>query len=496
MNGTDLLNTFMQRGCLPHQAELAAAFFAPDSARIHVLVSAPGLGKGFVAGAIVDHALASGQARRILLLSPSGLLTQWLSTIQRWHPGVPLIVVDRRGLRELEASRGVGEDFWPARAVVLMSVDFAKQADVADLLTCASWDLLVVDELQVITPETTQVLVGLLGRCPKMRVLCLATGRVRADPGIDTSAEYLRGAAITVWSPENLRDNEGKPLLPEVRFEWIAHERNADEVAILTHLQDFLQTIKTWNPATRMIAVTLLEAASSSLFALEQRLERLLQRRNELVHGMARVSDTMAEAGDLDTMEPRPQNMSEEMRMLLELDGLTEPLLRMLGDVTTDSKCDALVGLLNTLEVEDSREGRVCLLTRFVDTATYLEIALRDHYSHVRVLTGSLELREREQIVADFARSGGVLIATEAVEGVLPEVASVVFYDLPLKPGVLEGRLGAFVRVGRHGPIRVFAFADETRTLGIERLQRQVAETKAAVGEDEIEHALFSKGIS
>lgn len=496
MNHADLLTAFKQRGCFPHQAEFAAAFFAPDSANKHLLVSAPGFGKGFAAGAIVNHALSSGLAHRILVLCPSALLAQWHDTIQRGDPSVPLLIVDRPRLRELEDSRPVGEDFWPANVVVVMSMEFAKREDVAASLNRVSWDCLVVDEVQLVTPQNRRgkVLMELLSRSPKMRVLCLRVGGVSAGSEFDTSSDLFHDAAVTVWSRESVRDHEGRPLLPEVHIEWITHHRQPDEAAVLARLQELLRWMTdSGDPLSRFIAVTMLQSASSSLFALEQRLRRLRQRRNELVHGITGVVDDEPDDEEAEADKPIAPPKDDQVRIQLELAEIATPILQMLEEVTTDSKCDALLQMLCSLRVQDGAERRVCVFTRFIDTATYLESALRDRYSQIRVLTGSLEFAEREQIVGDFARNGGVLIATESMATIIPEVAAVVFYDLPLSPSVLEARIGQFVRVGRHGPIHVFAFTDESGALVIERLQKKIAEVKAALGEQEIDSVLFSK---
>ena len=283
------------------------------------------------------------------------------------------------------------------------------------------------------------------------------------------------------------------PLLPEVPTEWIAYHRQTDETGVLARLQNSLRSVRDTNPQTRLIAVTLLQSASSSLFALEQRLRRIHQRRNALVHGIAENTENEPDAERIGADEPIVAAEGDQIASYLELAEIASPLLQMLEEVTTDSKYDTLLQLLNTLGVRDGNERRVCVFTRFVDTATYLESSLRDRYSQVRVLTGSQEFGEREQIVGEFARNGGVLIATESMATTIPEVAAVVLYDLPLNPAVLEARIGQFVRVGLHCPIRIFAFTDETDALVIERLQRKIAEVKEVLGEQEIDRVLFSK---
>lgn len=105
-------------------------------------------------------------------------------------------------------------------------------------------------------------------------------------------------------------------------------------------------------------------------------------------------------------------------------------------------------------------------------------------------------MADRERAITEFNQMGGVLIATESVETLIPEVAVAVFYDLPLNPVVLEARIGQFVRVGRRVPIRVVAFADESHSLLIERLQRKIAEVKEVLSGPEIDKALldFNRG--
>jgi superfamily II DNA or RNA helicase len=110
MNDVTFQKAFTDVGCLPHQATFAASFLAVDSPRKHLLVSAPGMGKGFVSALIVNNALLSGQARRVLVLSRSALVAQWQELIRRGQPDVPVMIVDRHLLREMDASQPVGAE--------------------------------------------------------------------------------------------------------------------------------------------------------------------------------------------------------------------------------------------------------------------------------------------------------------------------------------------------------------------------------------------------
>lgn len=494
MNNSVLQKTFIDEGCLPHQAEFAADFFAPDSARTHLLVSAPGMGKAFVSTAIVNHVMSTGQAHRVLVLAPAALLSQWQEMIGRGDAATPVMIVDRRRLRELEDSQPVGQEIWPANAVVVVSFDFAKQADVASAITRCSWDLLVVDEVELTSPRTqrAKLLLDLKDRSHQMRILLLHTRRWDTSES-EKAEELLRDAAVTVWNRDTLRDHQGRPILPEVRMEWMAYRRQPEEAEALAKLQDAVRSLDMTNAQMRLAATTLLQSASSSPFALEQRLRRIRQRRNELVHGVEVNVPTEVEAEELGMDEPESDNSGDLVRGYVELSVLTEPLLKVLEDLPSDSKFDALVSFLDSVGTIGSPERRVCVFTRFVDTATYLLSTLQEECPHVMLLTGEIAFADREQIIANFAKEGGILIATEAVKMPIPEVAAVVFYDLPLNPTVFEARIGQFVRVGRRGPIRVVAFTDESNALAIERLQRKITEVKETLSKQEIDETLFSK---
>ena len=163
------------------------------------------------------------------------------------------------------------------------------------------WDLLVVDEVQLASPHTLRGMVveDLIAGNPQMRVLLLQAGGLWSTAEADMSAELFRDAAVTVWTCETLRDHQGKPLLPEVRMEWISYRRQPEEAEVLSRLQDSLRSLDTTNATLRLAAATLMQSASSSFFALEQRLRRIRQRRNELVHGIGEDQETWPDAEEV-----------------------------------------------------------------------------------------------------------------------------------------------------------------------------------------------------
>jgi hypothetical protein len=482
MNTKDPLNSFLERGCLPHQAEFAAKVLAPGSSKKHLLISVPGMGKAFVTAMICNHALAIGQAKRILVLTPSAFVSHWHDLIRRGNFDDSIVTVDRRKFREMEAAVGRGDSPWPATGIVIMSADFAKQADMAEALTRTKWDLLVVDEAQNLSIQSQRymLLTGLLEGSPDMQVLFLGTTRV------DTKSNRLvRGAATTVWSRESVRSHDGRPLFPKVHLEWLSYKRQPDEVNMLQLLQDSLRPMQASNASMQLIATTLMQTASSSLFALEQALNRLRLRRSEVMHGR----DTFGENdyGLKAVVADELTAIGYDADAVRDVVNLASDLLQNLKDVETDSKFDRLLEVLKTPGLTANSDRRVCVFTRYVDTATYLESALSEHHPRVATLTGNLSSSEQEHIVAQFAQSGGILITTDAMTTAIPKVAAAIFYDLPLDPAVLDARIGQFFQVGIGGPVRFFAFADDSMVLIIEKLQRKLAEVDKALGKAELQ---------
>lgn len=113
-----------------------------------------GLGKTVEAGMLLRYAWLSGRAKRILILTPKAVMTQWQIELRekfnlnwplydgkslRWYPS-PLM----KGRDEQE----VGRDEWHQQAFVIASSHLMRRRDrQAELLEAAEpWDLIILDE--------------------------------------------------------------------------------------------------------------------------------------------------------------------------------------------------------------------------------------------------------------------------------------------------------------------------------------------------------------
>ena len=103
-----------------------------------LLADEVGLGKTIEACLLLREYLLRGLARRVLILVPAPLVSQWEDEL-----------LGKFGLEFTVAGRGVHSsrpDFWSNTDRVLASLSFAKSAKRAPQVSRAQWDLVIVDE--------------------------------------------------------------------------------------------------------------------------------------------------------------------------------------------------------------------------------------------------------------------------------------------------------------------------------------------------------------
>ena len=112
-----------------------------------------GLGKTIEAGMILRHAWISGLAKRILILTPAGVMRQWQAELYEkfnlrapMYTGSKLVWPDYHG-RVGELERPVDRASWAAEPLVLASSHLVRRKErQRELIEAEDWDLLVLDE--------------------------------------------------------------------------------------------------------------------------------------------------------------------------------------------------------------------------------------------------------------------------------------------------------------------------------------------------------------
>jgi len=118
-----------------------------------LLADEVGLGKTIEAGLLIRHAWISGLAKRILILTPAGILRQWQGELyEKLNLLVPIytgnsLVWPEHHARTTPLEKKVGRSEWTREPMVLASSQLMRRRErQGELLDADGWDLLVLDE--------------------------------------------------------------------------------------------------------------------------------------------------------------------------------------------------------------------------------------------------------------------------------------------------------------------------------------------------------------
>jgi superfamily II DNA or RNA helicase len=452
-----------QDNLLSHQLEFRDHFLAEKSRARQLLLAPTGLGKGYVAQVIADQVVREESDGKALFLVPAGLREQFASALGEWAPPYSVESVDRRRLREI-LSGAQGDDVWPCPSIVVMSIEFARQEDVTPLLLGSRWSLLVVDEAHLV-------------RGPRMRLireLADIADRVLLLSAVDAEVvtSELPDLEVVRWS-RDVVDAAGRRLLvavPRARH-VVDYARSQEEASLAAAFLRLIQEgiIEREAPQLDLIRRVMMNALASSRSALEQTLLRQLDKLSadfdlRLATGQPMqtqegTSEVETETNFLELLSGSPvwKQTGDASRRLTEL-------VARLDALPADTKAGALRTLIDTLRRRE--EGApICIFTSFAATAEYLAEVLAES-TDVFLLTGAMAVEARTEAAARVFATGGVLIATHAVQGMdLSTSHLAVHYDLPERELQMEQRWGRLDRVGQTETVQAFAFRDQLRTL-------------------------------
>lgn len=218
---------------LPHQIHALSRAISGDRVR-YLLADEVGLGKTIEAGLVMRELKLRGLVRRILVVSPKGIATQWVAEMQtHFNEQFQLVLGDDIGTLQRLAPQfgknaGHRNSAWSMFDQVIVSLDSVKPMDkrrgwtaervaeynrsrFEDLIT-AGWDLVVVDEAHRLGGSTDQVARYKLGK-----------GLAEAAPYVLLlSATPHQGKTDAFHRLMNLLDDDAFPDMDSVSRERVA----------------------------------------------------------------------------------------------------------------------------------------------------------------------------------------------------------------------------------------------------------------------------------
>jgi superfamily II DNA or RNA helicase len=526
----DVLLAPLEAGVIPLPHQLYALTRAVTGDRVrYLLADEVGLGKTIEAGLIFRELKLRGLVKRVLVVAPKGLVTQWVQEMQT-HFGEEfrLLTPSEFSLwRNLTGSENVWRHFDQAvcpldsikpverrRGWSREKLEAYNQERLGDLID-AGWDLIICDEAHRLGGSTEQVARYRLGKAlaeaaPYLLLLSATPHQGKTDGFQRLMAlldrdEFIPAGSIRkekvvpfVIRTEKRRaiNEKGDPLFMP-RLTKLTPVRWEEKHKLQQHLYESVTEYVRlgYNQAMRqnrqylgflMILMQRLVTSSTQAIAsaLERRLE-VLQSTNLTATDEEPPEDNIEEQDSQEQLEELLatrlaglQNEKEEVKLLLDL-------ARRCQAQGPDARAETLLNILYENQREENNpELKYLIFTEFVPTQNMLRDFLEQHGFPVVCLNGSMDLEERRRVQRQFAEEARVLVSTDAGgEGLNLQFAHIIInYDLPWNPMRIEQRIGRVDRIGQKHPVKAFNLIFED---SVELRVQEVLEDKLATILDE-----------
>lgn len=507
---------------LPHQLHVLNRAMENNNIR-YILADEVGLGKTIEAGMIIRELKSRGLVSRILVVCPTGLVTQWSSEMQeKFHEKFQVVLPsDYDTIRRLTDNDDVYGQFdqviSPMDSIKPIEkhagwsqekVDQYNKERIYSIIN-SGWDLIIIDEAHRVAGSSGEVARYKLGNLlsqasPYLLLLSATPHNGKTEPFLRLirllDAELFPNAKSIVReqvAPFLIRtekreaiDNNGNLLFKKrlthlVTISW--DERNCLQRELYEMVSAYVA--KTYNKALRnrkknmcmiFLLIIMQRMVTSSTAAIRQSLERrlnVLLEQSTYIGNLKEedLDELNIEDGVEDAIKAVSLNMEQEIEELKQIISLAKQAQFQ----NQDAKVEPLLNEIDAILSED-RTQKVIIFTEFVATQAYLQELLTKRGYSVTILNGGMSIDERNAAMQEFKNSTGIFISTDAGgEGLNLQFANIIInYDLPWNPMKIEQRCGRVDRIGQQRDVHIYNFIlGET----VENRVREVLEKKLSV---------------
>lgn len=507
---------------LPHQLHVLNRAMETNNIR-YILADEVGLGKTIEAGMIIKELKSRGLVQRVLVVCPTGLVTQWASEMQeKFHEKFQVILPsDYDTIRRLTDADDVYGQFDQVISPMDSIKPIEKHAGWTDervekyneeriySIINSGWDLIIIDEAHRVAGSSGEVARYKLGyllsqASPYLLLLSATPHNGKTEPFLrlvrllDEAAfpnaksivkEQVAPYLIRTEKREAI-DNNGNLLFKNrvthlVELNW--DERHTLQRELYEMVSSYVS--KTYDKARRnrkknmcliFLLIIMQRMVTSSTAAVRQSLERRLQvLKTQSMRIGSLTEEDLAELDIEDGVEEAIEAMS------LDIDAEIEELERIIVVAKQaefqypDVKVEKLVDTIDEILSED-RNQKIIVFTEFVATQTYLRKLLENRGFTVTILNGGMNIEERNEALLEFKTKSNIFISTDAGgEGLNLQFSNIIInYDLPWNPMKIEQRCGRADRIGQQRDVHIYNFII---TDTVERRVREVLEEKLSV---------------
>ncbi|WP_066257563.1 DEAD/DEAH box helicase [Neobacillus drentensis] len=417
---------------LPHQLETAKQVIENMNGKA-ILADEVGLGKTIEAGLILKEYMIRGLVKKVLILVPASLVTQWSMELNNKF-FIPAISQRKSYV-------------WEQCDVVVSSIDTAKRNPHRDIIFKQDYDLIIIDEAHKLKNNKTKNYEFVQNLKKKFCLLLTATpiqNRIEeifnlvsllkpGHLGSETAFfEKYKRDARSLNDNEHLKELVNKVMIRNRRadtgIEWtkrhvetIPIECTAEEKDLYESITD-LKSEGNWIQTSSFSVMTLQREACSSREAVFYTLKNMLQKKEN----------------------PTPA-FEEQIQYLI----------KKVEAVQKNSKAE------KALELIQKVNDKVIIFTEYRATQMYLQWYLKQHGISSVPFRGGFKRGKKDWMRELFQKHAQVLIATEAGgEGINLQFCNhIINFDLPWNPMRLEQRIGRIHRLGQEKDVMIYNFA-------------------------------------
>lgn len=453
---------------LSHQLFIAEEVSKRPNPRV-LLSDEVGLGKTIEAGLIFHKLWMSGEVKRVLILTPSTLVHQWLTELYRKFNVLFNIMTAEHAL-ELKQTHPELNPYLAHQCIIQNIHETVENENLRESLLKSYWDLLIVDEAQHLqwssdAPSIAYSIVETLSVNSGGVLLLTATPR---QLGLESHFSRLK-----ILDPERFHDFEG--FVKEAdRYQAIAKLTDSilegdfknlkKEILELFPNDPFLldllpKQIESLDKETLIRA--LVDRHGTGRIVFRNRRNVMAGFPKRLVHPIWLESDSIY-SEILEIFKKQDLTISLAQKVLAGLPAIPKEHLPKRMTISLQKKSwqkdPRLLWLVPFLKKNSA--------TKFLLLCSHKNIvlALQNHLAQVPDLDVAyfyeeLSILERDRQAAYFAHQGGaqILICSEiGSEGRnFQFVNHLILFDLPLNPALLEQRIGRLDRIGQHRDINL-----------------------------------------
>lgn len=502
---------------LPHQLYVLKRALSDSKVR-YILADEVGLGKTIEAGLIIRELKARGLIKRILIVCPKGLVSQWnLELKEKFDEHFNIILPSEyEVIKRITNKDHVYDQFEqvisPMDSIKPIErragwtqeeIDKYNEERIYSIIE-GNWDLIIIDEAHRVAGSSDQVsrykLGKMLSKASPYLLLLTATphsGKTEpflrllglldeeAFPNYKSLVKENVGQYIIRTEKREAIDNIGSKLfgnrktqLVEVKWE----EKHSNQRLLYKKVTEYVKNgynraLKEKKQYIGFLMVLMQRLVTSSTAAIKDSINRrieILESQQLKIYNLSfeDLVDMDFESNMGEALELASIDIRNEIIDLKEIVNLAKQAKYQ----SLDAKAELLLQYLDELYARDNTMKAI-IFTEFVETQKFLRIFLASKGYSVSSLNGSMDIEERNKTLEEFKNQSNLLISTDTGgEGLNLQFANIVInYDLPWNPMKIEQRIGRVDRIGQTKDVLIFNFIN---TDTVENRVRFILESK------------------